>query len=212
MKFDESNEKNKYTANDSIFEDSEVAELFSAKNIDVDAFNYENLKDDGLFSKLINALSDKLDSTSKQNKEQKKLQKIAKNTFKDSEDMIKLLNEFGCVFVINEDNIELKSSRFNMSGKIVINSEQKLEFDEEAKKLLLLVAQHIEKINNADSNFDKNEEEGFYPIGELAETDIMLNGQETKVLCGTLVNASGVTKQIYFYNGVEVVPDKKSSI
>ncbi|MCM1264691.1 MAG: hypothetical protein NC200_00705 [Candidatus Gastranaerophilales bacterium] len=207
MNFDESNEKNKYTAHDSIFEDSEVAGLFAAHNIDIDAFDYEKIKDDGLFSKLINTISDKLTSTPKIDKNRKKMQKLADDAFKDNEDMLKLFNDFGCVMVLHEDYIELNAERFNLSGKISLNDENKFEFDEDAQKILYIISQLIEKVNNADANFDKSEQEGFYPVGDLEETIIMLDGQETKVLCGTLMNASGMTKKMYFHNGVEVVPD-----
>lgn len=208
MKFDENDDSKKYTGHESIFEDSEVADLLAAKAISPESFDYEAIQDDGLLSKLINILGAFSKTSSKQNKETKKLQKLADNLFKDNEDILMLLNDFGCTMTIQDDYIEFKSERFDMTGKISLNSDKEPEFDDNALKILKSIAFVMENVNHADSRLEDNEKEGFYPVGDLEKQVIMLSGKETEVMKGTLANSSGAVRYVYFYNGKEVTPDE----
>lgn len=206
MPFNE--DEDNYLNNESIFQDVETNNYITAQSIKINNVDYENFKDSGLLSKLVNKISDKIDEFSdKDKKEQKKLQKIAQQFADENEDFIGLMASFGCVFVALEDCIELHCEQFNLVGKITQNEKKENILDENAKKILYIISKIVTNIEKIDNSMDKNEEDGFYPVGELEKQTIKINGEEKEVFSGTLMNEKGETKQIYFLNGREVQPD-----
>jgi len=207
MDFDDNQKDEKFlSANESIFEDSEIKSANDFSQISGEPFDYESLKDDSLISKFLNALSDGI-LNGAENRENKKLQKTAAKLFKGNEEFIKLLNDFDCSLIHKQNVIEIKCEKFNLSGNITIETDGNMLFDENSQKILYYIAKVVNHSENMDNLLNNNEDDGFYPVGNLVKQKIMLNGKETEVLTGILANTKGETKQIYYYNGKEVQPD-----
>ena len=96
MNFDNSKDDNILSGQESIFEDSEVSALRNSNKYLDETKNLEDFQDNSIISKFFNALSNALNED-EATKDRKKLQKYADKVFKDNENFIKLLYDFGCV-------------------------------------------------------------------------------------------------------------------
>jgi hypothetical protein len=207
MQFDEESLKN--IGNDSIFSESNMEKYQQELSGDSEELNYEEISENNPLLKMIDTLQAKISKvTSKEERELRKLQKQADKLFEDCGDMMQLLKDFGCVWVIKDEHIEVQSKKLNITGIMTLNEDGVFDFDENMKKILYIIGKVVQNVDEADRQMDKHESEGFYPIGSLEECTIMLDGAEVKVLKGTLQNEKGETKQVYFKNGREVSPDK----
>ena len=207
MNFDNDNN---FMSNESIFQNVEAYNAMSSQMMNASNIDYESLNNNGLLSKLVNKINDKLDEfTDKDKKEQKKLEKIVENFINEDGDFLQIMSQFGCVLVVQENGIEIQCEQFDLTGKITLkeNSKTEYELDENAKKILYIISKVLDNLDHIDGSMDKNEEEGFYPVGELEKKTITVKGEEKEVFAGTLMNEKGETKQIYFLNGREVQPD-----
>ena len=198
------NNDNNFNPNGSIFEHTDITNYPNMPNTDYNLpQNTGNIKGSNFASKLFKAISEKIKEFDSQ-KEIKDLQKKAEELFKGNEDIIQLLHSFGCFFKIEENYIELSCEKFNLSGKIITNENNEMEFDEDAEQILRYISQIIVSSNNMEDSLDYMEQNGFYPVGELEKHKAIIEGKECEVLVGTLKNDKGETKQVYYYNGKEV--------
>ncbi|MCD8377442.1 MAG: hypothetical protein LUB59_01490 [Candidatus Gastranaerophilales bacterium] len=203
---DSNNDDNLISESESIFEGTKSMNSPGIEGFNTGAIDYESVRRDNFVVKLLDTISRELLS-GREEKEQKRFQKQAEKLLKNDIDILKLLSSFGCIFVYNQDYMELRCEQFNLTGKINTNTDGKLTFDDTAIKILYMITDIIEKTNNIDSIIDSHEQDGFYPVGELTKQKIMLDGKECEVLTGKLSNNNGETRQIYYYNGKEVFPD-----
>lgn len=208
MNFDNNKDDNLLSGQESIFEDSEVSASIGRNKYLDDTKGLENFQDNSIISKFFNTLSNVLNED-ENTKNIKKIQKFADKIFKDNEDFIKLLHDFNCVMVYKENYIELQCDKFKLKGKILIESDGNMLFDENAQRILYNISEIMKHSNNVDSILDNNEKDGFYPVGNLEKTKIIYQGKEVEAFCGTLMNKLGQTKQIYYYNSKEVIPDNQ---
>ncbi len=206
MNFDNSKDDNILSGQESIFEDSEVSALRNSNKYLDETKNLEDFQDNSIISKFFNALSNALNED-EATKDRKKLQKYADKVFKDNENFIKLLYDFGCVMIYKKDCIELQCDKFKLKGKIITESDGTILFDENSQKILYNISEIMKHSNNVDNIIDNNEAEGFYPVGNLEKKKVIYQGKEVEAFCGTLMNSLGQTKQIYYYNSKEITPD-----
>lgn len=210
---------NNFNMEDSIFEDSstntesknvtdvipENNEYYNQLFIEKEIESEKKANKSSFATKIFSAISSKLDDMDI-NKENKKLQSAADKLFQGNEDILKLLYNFGCNFVINNDYIEFSCKKFNLTGKIVSNENNEMIFDENAELILKYISQIIISSNRLEDTLDFQETNGFYPVGELEKQTAILAGKECEVLVGTLQNNKGEVKKVYYYNGQEVFP------
>ena len=206
MNFDNSKDDNILSGQESIFEDSEVSALRNSNKQLDETKNLKDFQDNSIISKFFNSLSNALNED-EGTKDRKKLQKYADKVFKDNENFIKLLYDFGCVMIYKKDCIELQCDKFKLKGKIITESDGTILFDENSQKILYNISEIMKHSNNVDNIIDNNEAEGFYPVGNLEKKKVIYQGKEVEAFCGTLMNSLGQTKQIYYYNSKEITPD-----
>ena len=193
---------------DSIFDDN----LLKQNQIQVNTpeQQYSNIQTGSIVSKLFDVVSEKINEISDKQKLQK-LQKEASKLFEGNEDIFRLFYMFGCELIYKKKYIELSCPTIKLKGKITINENNEANFDENVMKIFEHITNIITSSNNLENTIDSLEAEGFYPIGELENKTIEINGENIEVMVGTLQNQNGETKNVYFYNGREIFlkPDEK---
>ena len=155
---------------------------------------------------MFNNFVDKFIDEPKKKKELLKLQKEAQDKLGEHEEILKIFYNYGCNLKLYDGYMIVEYPPLNLMGSIKF-TENGAEFDENANKIMEQLAKLLTTTNEFGSQMDNYEQEEFYPVGELEQVTIKLNGEEVKARCGTLMNKQGETKKVYYYKGKEVKPD-----
>ena len=201
-----------FNNSDSIFEDNSPE--FSSKPFPNDLASDEKYKshlNNSFIYKILDSISEKMGEIAQKNKierEIKSLQKYADKKFAGREEILKLFKSFGCHLTIMDKYVDFTCEQFNLKGKITFDKNQNAVFDEDTMRIFRIIANIIHNSNGLEDVINEYEKLGFYPIGELEQQTITVEGQQREVMAGILQNQQGEQKKIYFSNGKEVFPDK----
>lgn len=130
-----------------------------------------------------------------------------KKIIEDNKEIFEIFAKYDCKMSIVENGIVVEYPSLNMTGKMTIKEDGTGEFDEDAMKIFEHLAKLIVRSEKMNSDIDKYEAEGFYPVGDLISEKITYKGQEIDVMVGMLANPKGETKKVYFYRGKEIHPE-----
>ena len=156
----------------------------------------------GMLEGLVDRLIKKPLKDSANKKEKTEFEKVVK----ENEELFKILMKYGCELVMQEDGAIINYPKMKLSGKIIVKN-NKVEFDEDVKKIFQYIAQFEVQSGNLEQMIDSYEEQEFYPVGELEKQTVTYQGKEVEVMVGTLMNTKKETKKVYFYRGKEITPD-----
>lgn len=197
---------------DSIFEDNSPE--FSSKPLPNDLTSddkYKSHLNNNFIFKILDSISEKLGDIAQKNKterEIKALQKYAENKLAGREEILKLFKSFGCHLTIMDKYVEMSCEQFNLKGKITFDKNQNAVFDEDTMRIFRIIADIIKSSNSLEDVINEYEKQGFYPVGDLEQQTITVEGQQREVMAGTLQNQQGEQKKIYYANGKELFPDE----
>ncbi len=198
MVFNESDDLNQ---SGSIFNDPSLQETYPQNDVPPKTSSANGLLN------MYETFVEKFIEEPKKKYEHKNLQKYAKNHLAEQEEILKIFYSFGCNIILSEGLISIEYPQLNIVGKITVNGKD-AEFDDNAKKIMKHLATLINNSNDFGHIMDNYEQENFYPVGELENEKVKINGVEQNVLAGTLMNKQGETKKVYYYKGKEITPDK----
>ena len=202
MEFNDNNE-NTQNISGSIFVDAASMEDYGDVPV-----NYPPAQKENLILKLFESFVEKFIEEPKRRKEQKDFIESGQKMLGEYEDILTFFHDAGCLIVLNDNYIELEYPQLNLKGTITFKDGQP-EFDDTTNKIMNHLSNMVINTNKLDDIINKHEDEGFYPVGDLAKETIILNGESAEVLAGEMMNKQGQTKKVYYYQGKEVQPDKK---
>lgn len=195
------NNENNYNNNESIFSDPSLkAQEYPQLPVSQEPQLAETLLN--FFDQFVN----KFIEEPKRKNELKKFQNQAESILSPHEEILKIFYNFGCNLQLSEKYIDVEYPQLNLKGRITIDNNE-VEFDDTAKKIMEHLAKLINNTNSMGGILDKYEQDKYYPASDLERKTIILEGKETEVLSGTMMNKQGLTKQVYYYKGKEVTPD-----
>lgn len=171
-----------------------------------------NPQGNGLMSKLISSISNKISEYEDKIENEKYKRQLTKMFEKDA-DIFEILSKFGCkIKCINATYLEIKSEPLNLIGHINLAAQKEEEiFDENAKRIMRNIAYVTYNKNQLEDIIDVMESEGFYPVGALEIVEAILSGEKCEVHVGKFQNENGEERTIYFYNGQQVFPQEPDS-
>ncbi len=196
------NDNNNQNINDSIFTDTSQIEGRQAFPVEETTKRGENI-----IIKLFESFVEKFIDEPKRKKEIQNYIKSGTETLSEFEDILTLFHDTGCNIIVKDNLIELEYPVLNLKGTITLKDGEAV-FDEVTNKILAHISAVIVNTNKLDDILNSYEEEGFYPVGDLTKKTIILNGKQTEVLLGEMMNKKGETRNVYYYKGKEVTPDK----
>lgn len=162
----------------------------------------ENLSD------MLNKLSSKLLTGFQNQKEENSLKQFMEKAIKENEAFFSLLTENNCKLKFSERFVEIDCEPLNLVGKIFMYNDAQLKPDLNAQKIFKYLADKSLQKKDIENPLEELEKEGFYPVGELKKMTIKVNGEQTEVMAGMLVNNNKETRTIYFKDGKQVFPDE----